>query len=157
LPLLGSVYWGPLNNWLPWLAVFGLISPPTGSVTINLSFASTGPNVSSYAQSVSYSNVASFGSLTTAANTSFANLHTMTSLIAPGNLAFNTFATNAGSVANITSYNQTTRQNIIFGYQNNSGLILGDAPGGNAPVNFSATTSNNSTAYGGAVLPIFHA
>jgi len=157
--LLSNIYWGPGNNWYPWLAVFGLLNPPTGSVSIVANFAATGLYVSQQSQSISYKNVSAFGQVVT--TTSYSVIHSISAPSAPGNLLFNAFGTNlgpssGGSPGYISSYSQNSRANIIFGYQNGDGLALGDSPGTGGPTTFTIQTSTTNTIAGGVIVPLLH-
>ena len=167
--LLSNFYWGPGNNWYPWLAVFGLLNPPTGSVSIVANFAATGLYVGQQSQSISYKNVSAFGQvvggpLGYSATTFEGQTHSISASSAPGNLLFNAFGTNlghssSGSPGYISSYSQNSRANIAFGYQNGQngdGLALGDSPGTGGPTTFTIQTSTTNTIAGGVIVPLLH-
>jgi len=110
-------------------ALFGLLNPPTGVQTVSIT-----SSISTYsaANSVSFNDVRSFGSVVTSSGNG--GIASVSAAVAPGARIFNAMF-NAGwpTVNTFTGYNQTSRYNTTYNY---NGLLLGDAPGG--PQGFSA-------------------
>lgn len=128
------------------LGVFGLLTPPTGAQT--MSIVNTGPGSTWYAltaNSLSYNNVASFGTLQTASSggaSSTALSHAVTSAV--NHMVVQAFGKNTTTVS--TALNQTSRWNIAgapaSGGSSASNVPIQDAAGA-ASLTFSATASEN--------------
>jgi hypothetical protein len=146
------------NNWaydgggsqVSSTGVFGLINPPTGAQTITIATTSNEFYGSIVVDSVSYSNVASFGTVTTSTGTTTtASITTPASAV--GNRVFHMFhGYRYNANAGFTAYNQTTRTSGVAAYLGQIGYLLGDAPGSGSAITFSATSAALSY-YGVAV------
>ena len=147
-------YTGATSN--PWMAVFGLLNPSVGSNTINMSYPTFSTFGNALGGSISYQNVGSFGSAVTANDSTAKTVHSM-SVANNAALLFNTFTTGQTSyVAQITSYNQTTRKITNLGgvYSTYYVSLMGDAPGGSKT--FSVQTAGNNTYSASVVVPLIH-
>jgi hypothetical protein len=130
------------SNWL-YLPVFGLLAPPQGPQTISISM----PSGLVTANSLSYKNVSSFGTLAKASglSTSFA----VSASSAAGQMVMNAFG---GYTGTLSGYTQTQRYLQQWVSATNIAMVAGDAAG--APtVNFAATCSS-SAGWGGITLPL---
>lgn len=118
------------------VVLFGLLSPPTGSQTVSVTMNS-GTNYC-VANSVSYKNVSSFGSVVS--NTGASSVPALSVPSGTGQMvteAFTTWSTNP------SGYTQTSRysQNVNAFGGASRGFLIGDAPGAST-VNFSAASSD---------------
>lgn len=150
LTQLGSfLYLSGTDIWH--LILFGLIGPPTGSQTISVSVSSGTDFVAM--NSVSYDDVASFGTVATTSGTGTSPSHTVTTG-APNERIFQMFG-NAGNTAafgDFSAYNQTSRWNANSSTSNGATLI-GDAAGASSVV-FSATLTGTVVGWGSIAVPV---
>ena len=116
--------------------IYGLINPPTGSQTV--SFTLPTRNAVS-ANSVSYNNVAGFGTFVAATGYGTAISQTVNG-ISGRNLVVNVI--DKYSASGVSSYNQTQRYNPTAITGQNTQIVIGDAVGASS-VTFSATLSSN--------------
>lgn len=140
MTLLGS--FGPLttgsDNLYIW--TFGLLSPPTGSQTIAVTFSTASDSYG--ADSMSYSGVTGFGTAVTGSGTGGTATTTVTTS-ATGQRIVNTF-TNVSS-GSFSAYNQTSRYSLagsVLAYP----VIAGDAAGAGS-VTFSATQTSGAYSF----------
>jgi len=122
--------------------VFGLLNPPTGAQTIAVTASNS---ASTSANSLSFTNVASFGTPTTASGAS--GNPSMTVSSASGQVIAQAFG---GYTTNFTAYNQTQEYNAAFVSSHNLSAVMGYAAGASS-VTFSAT---GSQPWGGIALPL---
>lgn len=131
------------------VVIFGLLAPPTGSQTVTISIGSHGSgSVFTAANSASYINVSSFG--TVATNTGTGTALSLSVPSSAGQRVFQIFG-NAVSSGSLSGYNQTSRYNQPYTSGTNFPTVMGDAAGA-ATVSFSATGS--SGAWAGAGVPL---
>lgn len=133
MTLLGSAPNFNNSGYYARVVLFGLLSPPTGSQTITVT-TSGGANYLE-GNSVSYTNVTSFGSVVTGSGTSSAPALSVSS--AANQMVVESFTTWS---TNPSSYTQTSRYslNINSPYRP---FLIGDAPGAST-VSFSAASSD---------------
>lgn len=136
---LGRIQYDATSNVFSLLVLFGLLNPPTGAQSIVFTRGGT-PNASFdslYFNTVSYFNVASFGTPQTVSSASNVNLTQAGVTSAPNRMAVQGFGKNTTTA--VTSPNQTIRSNI-----NNGGRLIPiqDAPGA-ASLTFSCVDSSN--------------
>jgi hypothetical protein len=132
-----------LGNYVS-VAMYGLINPPQGVQTI----AATGPNGNWAMQSISYRNVASFGTAVGVNGATGAMAVTVPS--APNDMVVNAFGSYTGA---LTAYSQTQRSLAPYnsGGAGNLAFIMGDALGA-ASVPFTCTSG--SAAFGAIGVPL---
>ena len=141
-------WWASQGSQSSSIAVFGMLNPPNGPQTITLTVSNPNFYGTGTANSVSYSGVSSFGTVTTAAATGGAA--TVTSQWIPtGSMCFNTFqAYKYNASGSLTAYNQTTRANTSVAYLNSMGYLIGDAQGAGGKITFTATAATAEAWYG---------
>ena len=154
IPLLGTTP-NFIATYYEYIFLFGLINPPTGAQTITLTIS--GGSVDALAaNSVSYSNVAAFGSVSTTSGSGSSASHTISS--APGQLVVQAFSTeSSGGGSSFSAYSQTQRSNLVSVSGVSEPLIIGDSPGA-ASVMFSATSPGATTYnWGSIAVPLIPA
>lgn len=133
LGIAGSFY--SVSGSMYSLAVFGLMNPASGPQTVSAAVNST-TNSRIVGDTVSYSNVAAFG--TAAVTTGTGTSLTQSVSSARAQMVAQAFGAAAGTAITLSAYNQTSRYSGSSGSFNP--LLIGDAPG-NPSVSFSATLS----------------
>lgn len=137
------------------LHCFILVNPPTGaSKTVTLTKSAEGGNLN--ADVVYFSNVSSYGSLTTTSGLTPTNA----SLTVPGTdgrrLYTQAFSYRATGSNTFSAYNQTQRY-LATAASFTEPLVIGDATGNGGNLTFSATRSETTYGWGGAALPLIPA
>jgi hypothetical protein len=123
--------------------VFGLLNPSTGSQSIAATFGQSLGNGA--LNSVSYNNVASFGTIATGSGTG-----ATASLSVPSAVGQMVAMAFSGYTTNFSGFNRTSRWNLGFNVGVNVAIVIDDAAGA-SPVAFSATTA---TGWGGIGVPL---
>jgi hypothetical protein len=129
------------NSIYGWLELFELVGAGTGNPeTVEVSISAGGTFLAVIAQSASYRNAASFGSIVT--NAGGASPETASVSSSNNKLIVQAFAgVSTGSTHSQSGYNQTSRYaKAVNNGSNSLTLNLGEAPG-DASVNFSQTIS----------------
>jgi hypothetical protein len=140
---LGSQSANNAGNTAGAVVMFGLLNPPTGAQTVNVSFGGTLPIVAA-GNSTSYTGVGAFSSVATGSgSTSTAMSQSVSS--GTGQMALTAFAVmngGSGGAGTIASFNQTQRYNASPADGSVAGVALafGDAAGA-ATVSFTAADS----------------
>lgn len=129
--------------------VFGLLSPPTGSQTITVTFSSGGTQYSA-ANSVSYLNVGGFGTCTAVHTAPISLLPDISSAV--GQMIACGFT---GIANSFTAFNGSIRSNAAYSAGTNQALLIGDvaiSQNNQQPANLQATTA--ATLGAGIAAPI---
>jgi hypothetical protein len=147
MPQLGtSVVYINSGGTIYTLAVFGLLTPASGSQTVSAT-ATGATNARIIGDSVSYSNVSRFGTVVTTSGSGTSLTQSVSST--PGQMVSQAFGA-GNTTTTLSAYNQTSRFS-----GNQGGLVplqIGDAPGA-ASTSFSATLST-SAAWAGIAVPL---
>ena len=141
------------GGWYYTIECFVLAAPPTGaSKTVSVTKTSGGSGFN--AEAIYYQSVDSVGTLI-ASNGDATTQPTMTvPYSSPSKIYSQCFTYHAtGSSQTFSDYNQSQRYLAQSGYFIDP-LIVGDAYGNGGNLTFSATRSNTSYKWGGAVLPL---
>jgi hypothetical protein len=134
-----------------YIAMFGLLNPPTGSQTITTTIT-TAAFYYQTANSVSYKNVSGFGTAVTNSGTTASMSVSVPSAV--GQMAVAAFTTGSVIVA-ASSFNQTSRYSTAGVGGTNDPLLIGDAPGAST-VSFTATMTGASSWVGIGVPLLTH-
>ncbi|WP_406813972.1 hypothetical protein [Mycobacterium sp. M23085] len=132
------------------LWLFGLINPPTGTQTVSVTVSGGATDVTAF-NSVSYSNVSSFGTVQTASTPSGSSV-TQTVSAAALNKVVQAFTNGTAGSGSFSAYSQTQRSNIASSGSNEA-LVIGDAAGA-ASVTFSATAPNSGSSTTAIAVPL---
>lgn len=126
------------------LEFFGLLSPATGAQTVSVTVARASTNIGFGGNSLSYTGVGSFGTVTAAGGTEAGTSVSQTVTgSATGHRVVQGF--NARQTSNLASYNQSTRFSIA-GTGWTSSMIVGDATGA-ASIPFTASGRTSGADY----------
>ncbi|WP_366652851.1 glycine-rich domain-containing protein, partial [Mycobacterium asiaticum] len=148
------------SNSYGWLEFFGILNAPGGSKTVAISVTGGSPSFHNVeANSVSYTNVAGFGTVVNGQHTATSSLSSgaiTTSPLTESRIVQAFFTVNNPGATTYSSYNKTSRWNqALFNSSTNwgSSLIVGDSAGG-ASVTFTVTASTGANANSGLALPL---
>jgi hypothetical protein len=147
-----NYWWASQGSQSTHTAVLGMLNPPTGPQTITLTVSNPNFYGTGMVNSVSYSGVSSFGTVTFGAvNNSAA---TVTSQYIPtGSMCFNAFqGYKYNAPATLSAYNQTTRANTFAAFNNSMSFLMGDAQGAGGKITFTATSAGE--AWYGVTVPL---
>jgi hypothetical protein len=142
-PLYSLEYDGSASTL--WVAVYGLLNPPKGAKTVQITSAGAQIAVGS----VSYFNAGSFGSPTP--NTGAGTTASQSISQLSGRMVFQALSGNFGS-SSFSSYSQTVRSNQAASAGTNLPLLIGDA-GSSGALTLSATQPGSVT-WGGILIPV---
>lgn len=144
---LGTItYYNPAPDYET-LTVFGLLVPDSVSAGIKPIVATKSPFFDSALNSVSYSNVAAFGTIVT--NNAVSSAATLSVPSALGQMVAMAFS---DYITTFSGFNQTSRWNIAWSSGQNVAMLIGDAPG-SPSLAFNATAGNAFGAIGVPLLP----
>lgn len=148
MTLLGNIqYVATGTSHYAMVSLWGMLNPPTGSKTVSATVSqSSNLGISGVGNSMSYKNVASFGTAVT--NNGSGTALSVSSVASQlGGMVAAALASR--STETISAFNQTSRYNLTGSVEN---ILLGDAPGA-ASVNFTATISASDT-WGAVAVPL---
>lgn len=134
---------------------FVLANPPTGaSKTVAVAKSAEGGNVN--ADAIYFSNVSSYGTLTTTSGLTPTNASMTVNGTEGRRLYTQAFSYRATGANTFSAYNQTQRYNSTAASFTEP-LLIGDAPGNGGALSFTATRSETTYDWGGAALPLLPA
>ena len=134
---------------------FILVNPPTGAgKTVAVSKTAEGGNLN--ADVVYYSNVGSYGTMTTATGGAGSNASLSVPASDGRRLYTQAFSYRATGSNTFSAYNQTQRY-LATAASYTEPLLIGDAAGNGGALSFTATRSETSYEWGGAAFPLLPA
>lgn len=133
------------------LYCFALLSPPTGSQTINFTTSTGSPKL--VVNTCHYANVSSIGTASVSANGSGQPFMSVAPTATTGIYASGFMFLPTANGQTFSSYNQNQRY-VIASSASNQPLIFGDAQGNGATLPFSATRSDTTYQWGGIIVPL---
>ncbi|WP_374023922.1 hypothetical protein [Mycobacterium sp. HNNTM2301] len=133
-----------------YLFAFGLVNGPTGTQTIAVDFAG-GVSNGSAADSLSYNNLAGFGTPVTN-NAASGTAISVSAASAPLNMVAAVMSSAGSTASSISNFNQTIRYTHATVSGGSRATVIGDAPG--APTVTFTGTAPGSSAWGAMAVPL---